>query len=108
MQGNSTTHNRLLLAIDNQIKKLNREIISPQIPQLVLNELKPIMSLVAKARAAYLKELFVITEQVNGEVTSPQQIEKLRDLRTVFEELVQATQALETAIERGYLEVSQK
>jgi len=108
VQSNSTHHNRLLLAIDNQIKKLNREIIGPQIPKLILEELKPIMSLVAKARAAYLKELFVIAEQVEDEVSSLQQIEKLHSLRTIFEELVHATQALETAIERGYLEVSQK
>ncbi|MET0094716.1 MAG: hypothetical protein ABW120_14340, partial [Sedimenticola sp.] len=53
-----TDNNRLLLEIDKTIRELNRDAINPQIPELMLDDLTPVMALVARSRAIYLRELF--------------------------------------------------
>jgi len=98
-------NNRLLLEMDRTIRELNRSCINPAIPELTTEDLAPVMALVARARAAYLKEMFDITAVVGDGLPSPDQIRQLRNLRLTFEELVAGTQALETAIQRGYLDV---
>ncbi|OOZ37248.1 hypothetical protein [Solemya velesiana gill symbiont] len=98
-------NNRLLLEIDKTIRELNRDIINPQIPQLMLDDLTPVMKLVARSRAMYLKELFDIANIAGDGLPSPDQIRQLREMRESYEELVAGAQALETAIQRGYLDV---
>ena len=105
MSGESFSHNRLLLEIDKTIKELNRQLINPLVPELKIADLTPIMALTAKARGLYLKELLKVASDVGGEMPSGEQIGKLKQLRENYEELVTASQALETAIERGYLDV---
>ena len=100
------SNNRLLLEISNKIRELNHSTINPVIPDLTLDDLNPVLNLVARARAAYLKELFDIAGVVDNESPSPSQIKQLNQLRTTYEELVIGVQALETAIERGYLDVN--
>ncbi len=99
-------NNRLLLEIDAARSELNRQVINPLFGKLTVDALTPVMTMVARARAAYLKELFDLPECA-GEASGPQagQIQKLKLLRITFEELVSASQAMETAIERGYLDV---
>ena len=63
------------------------------------------MGLAARSRAAYLKGLFDMIEVTGESMPTPDQVNKLRQLREAFEELVTASQALETAIQRGYLDV---
>lgn len=103
---NSVDHNRLLLEISKSMKDLNRSIINPKIAELRLSDLTPVIEMVAKSRAAYLLELFDIAKIVDGDLPSPNQIKHLRHLRETFDELVRGAQALETAIERGYLDVN--
>lgn len=105
MASGELDHNRLLLEIDNRIRELNRRIINPVIPELALDDLSPVLKLVAMARAAYLKELFDLAGVVGEQIPSPGQVTKLSHLRTTYEELVTGVQALESAIERGYLDV---
>jgi hypothetical protein len=50
----STENNRLLLELDKTIREINRRVINPEIPELSLNDLNPIMELVARARSNYL------------------------------------------------------
>jgi uncharacterized protein YfkK (UPF0435 family) len=100
-------HGRLLLEIDTKIKTLNKEIIDPMIPELKIEDLTPVIKLVAQIRGAYLKEFFDISASSDG-VPSHDQIKRLRELRIAYEEFVSASQAMETAIERGYLEVEEK
>ena len=100
------SNNRLLLEISNKIRELNHSTINPVIPDLTLDDLNPVLNLVARARAAYLKELFDIAGVVDNKIPSPGQIKQLNHLRTTYEELVIGAQALETAIERGYLDVN--
>lgn len=97
--------NRLLLEIDKTLGELNREIINPVLPEIGLEEVVPVMRMVARARAAYLKELFVMAAAVGDRLPSTEQIKNLRYLRVTYDELVNAAKALETAIQRGYLDV---
>lgn len=106
MAPESLDHNRMLLEIDRTIRDLNRSTINPMIPELTLNDLCPVMELVARARGLYLKELFEVTEISGDQMPSQDQIGRLKKLRENFEELVKGAQALETAIERGYLDVN--
>jgi len=103
----SVDSNRLLLELDKAIRELNREVINPAIPELTLEDLHPVMAMVARTRAAYLNGLFSVTQMVEDKPT-PDQIRELRELREAYEEMVKAAQALETAIQRGYLDVSVK
>ena len=96
---------RLLLKLDKAIREVNREIINPQIAQLKLTDLNPVVTMVAHARADYLKILFEIANQTENIRPTPAQIEKLKQYRETYEELLHASVALETAIERGYLDV---
>lgn len=105
MKSDYTNTNRLLLEMDKTLRELNRAIINPAIPELSLADLAPIMTMTAHARAAYLKELFDIAQVVGEGTLSPDQIQKLRSLREGYDELVKASQALETAMERGYLDI---
>jgi len=105
MAGGELDNNRLLLEISSRIRELNRRIINPVIPELALDDLSPVLKLVAMARAAYLKELFDLAGIVGDQIPSPGQVTQLSHLRSTYEELVTGVQALESAIERGYLDV---
>lgn len=103
MSGNNQ---RLLLEIASAIKEANRQRINPAIKELKVDDLKPVIEMVATARAEYLKEMFNLAEKMNGELPTIDQVKHLRYLRMMFEELTSGSQALETAIERGYLDVN--
>ena len=97
--------NRLLLQLERAIKELNQETINPLLPELTLAGLNPVMSMAAKTRANYLKELFDLANSCDENIPGAHQIENLRTLRLAYEEMVAGAQALETAIQRGYLDV---
>lgn len=101
----STSNNRLLVELHKLMRDTNQEIINPRIKELQLADLKPLIEMVATARATYLEEMFSLAETQQGEPPSPDQIKHLRHLRIIFEELSYGAKALETAIERDYLEV---
>ena len=96
------------MEIGRKIKTLNKEIIDPMIPELTLEQLTPVIKIVAQIRGAYLKELFDISTTVGDGTPTQDQIQRLRGYRVAYEEFVAASQAMETAIERGYLEVEEK
>lgn len=100
-----TDNNRLLLELERKIREINRAIINPEFPHIGIEDISPVMRMVANSRAAYLKELFDIGKSSEEGTPSPEKINKLRQLRETYEEMVQATKALETAIQRGYLDV---
>ena len=101
----SIDNNRLLLKIDTTIRDINREVINAAIPELKMSDISPVMDLVARTRANYLKELFDLAEVAGNGMPSPEQIRQLGVLRETYEELVKGSQALETAIQRGYVDV---
>ena len=98
--------NRVKLQLETMIREINRDIINPQVPELKVEDLEPILKLVASSRAAYLKELFEVAGV--AKTTASADADHFRQLkmhRETYEELLAASQALETAIERGYLDV---
>lgn len=97
--------NRLLMQFEKAVREINQEEINPRITELKLNELNPVVKMVAKARARYLKGLFDLSNILEGDTPTPEQINKLKIMRETYEELVAGSKALEIAIERGYLDV---
>lgn len=99
------TNSRLLLELHNACKDVNRTIINPRIKELKLSDLSPLIKMVASARAAYLEEMFNLANSLDGRLPTTDQLKHLRYLRLTFEELSSGSKALETAIERGYLDI---
>lgn len=104
---NSDT-NRLLLEYEQLLKTINREVINPEINVISLEDLHPIAGLVARARANYLKRLYEIAQAHNDSKTLPNEpeIKELKQLRSIFLELVEGSKSIETAIQRGYLDIN--
>lgn len=100
----STDHNRLLLEIEKIRRDVNRAILNPEIPELSIEDFRPIVTMAARARLAYLQELFDIA-RLDPDVPSHEQIQMLARQREAYEELRAAVNALETAVDRGYLDV---
>lgn len=101
----TTTNSRLLIEIKKKIKDVNRDTINPRFDELRLDDLVPAIEMVAKARADYLQEVFKLANTEGGKAPTTEQLKRLRHLRLTFEELAHGTQAMECAIERGYLDV---
>ncbi len=99
---------RLLLEINNAVAEVNRRTINPVLQQLNLEQLKPMIEMVAQSRADYLQCFFGLTNQEKKDASDQSHIKRLAGLRLRYEELLKAMQALETAIEREYIDVSRK
>ena len=97
-------NNRMMLEIERLRRSINRDIIGPQISELTLAGLTPVVTMVAEARAAYIKSVFDLATEREG-APSAAQISTLREHRLAFAELVDAANAVETAISRGYVDV---
>lgn len=95
---------RILLSLDQYRKKINREKINPGVEPLDLDRLQPVITMVADMRATYIKKLFELAEGEEA-LPSAEQIDELARLRKGYSELVDATNAMEVAIERGYLDL---
>jgi hypothetical protein len=96
---------RLLMQYEQMVRDINRETINPEIPELQLEDLRPVAHMIAKARAKYLKELFNLAKIAEAHALQAEQIKRLATLRRYYEELVSGSKALEVAIERGYLDI---
>ncbi len=101
----STENRRLLIAFESELREINRQTINPAFAKLKLADLKPVMLMVAKARARYLRALYDTALKAPDNTPNAADIEHLTQLRHVYEELLKGSQALETAIEREYLDV---
>ena len=97
--------NRLLMALERSMREINREVINPEIPALTIDDLRPVLHLVAKARASYLKALLDLGARVDDAQAAAGELDELARLRREYEELASAAKALETAIQRGYLDI---
>jgi hypothetical protein len=97
--------NRLLMELERTMRNINREVINPEIESLTVDSLKSVLCLVASARARYLKAFFDLGGDNEEQRPTESQFQELSRLRHEYEELVSAAKALETAIQRGYLDV---
>lgn len=102
---NEFDKNRLLLEMNKTLREVNREVLNPAIPELKVDDLRPAINLVARARLAYLNEFMQLADSVDKGLPTLEQIKKLRYLHQTYDELVAGMQALQTAIERHYLDV---
>ena len=97
---------RMLLMFEQSVRQINKEEINPKIPELKLKDLHPVIQLVARARAKYLKELMNIANITESDqLPSPEQIKRLDDLHNTYQSLLNGSKAVEIAIDRGYLDV---
>lgn len=101
--------NRLLMQFEQLLKASNREHINSAIEELCTNDLQPIVDLVARSRAGYLQHLYELCKSYEGkeEYPSVEEMQKLRAHRLRFEELAEGSKALETSIQRGYLDLKE-
>lgn len=104
----STDNKRLLLEIDTSIRDINRRTINPVIPELKLSDLHPVIEMVARARADYLRAFLELATEGPPREPTNEAIAELAQRREHYEELIKAMQALETAIEREYLDVHKR
>lgn len=102
----STEISRLRLAFEQQMRTINRDTLNPMIEELTLEDLEPMLRMVAEARGNYLKAVLEIANTSGGHLPDDPQIKSLHQHRIRYDELVSAAQALETAIQRGYLDIS--
>lgn len=98
-------NNRLLMELERSMRSINREIINPQIHELTIDGLRPVLRLVAQARARYLKAFFDLGDRPSDDEIDSDDLARLEKLRREYDELSDAARALETAIQRGYLDV---
>ncbi len=99
--------NRLLMQFEHLLKQANRERINPEIEELAIDDLNPIVDLVARSRAAYLKELYELSKKYHGEdaLPSPDELEHLKASRARFLDLADGAKSIEICIQRGYLDL---
>ena len=79
----------------------NREVIGATLGQADASTFQRLAVAAAHARALWVAEALAITETLSG--LEPRQAQRLADLRTNYEELTEAYEALRRMVERGYL-----
>ncbi len=99
--------NRLLMQFEHLLKQANRERINPEIEELAIDDLKPIVDLVARSRAAYLKELYELSKRYYGkdDLPSTNELEQLKAARARFLDLADGAKSIEICVQRGYLDL---
>jgi hypothetical protein len=97
---------RLLIELDRAMREINRDTLNPLLNELTPGDILPIMEMVAKARGHYLQELFKLAKlSTEGQELNADKVKELRFSRLIYKELIEASHALDIAIERGYLDV---
>jgi hypothetical protein len=81
----------------------NREVIHSQIPNLNREAFQQLAVMVARFRANYLDAAIKLSQGVNS--LDPAYLNDLKAKRELFEEGRSAFEALERAIERGYVDI---
>ena len=99
------SNKRLLLELDKHRRDINKLTINSSVDDLNLDKLKPVVDIVANSRAAYIGALMKLSNSKSDTSPSIEEMDQLREKRLEFEELVAATNALEVAIERGYVDI---
>lgn len=99
---------RMMLAFEQQLRETNREIVNPMVEAVHLDNITPVLSMVAKARGHYLKAIFELAQATDGELPDDNQIKEIAKSKIRYDQLMAASQALETAIQRGYLDIKTK
>jgi len=99
--------NRFLMQFEQLLRTENREHINPRIEELAVEDLKPIVEMVARSRAMYLEQLYKLCQKYEGseELPSNEEMQRLRAYRNRFIELADGAKSFEISIQRGYLDL---
>jgi len=97
--------NRFLMELDRARRVINREVIAERLPELKLEQLTPMLRMVAHARADYVETFLAVADNASDGVPTTEQLARLKAKRLAFDELVAAANALETVVQREYLEI---
>jgi len=87
--------------IDYAAYDANRKIIGGAIDKIDVQNFQRLGLATAQARARWIATALATTE--HAQTPTPEQIDKLRNLRLTFEELTEAYDAMRRMVERGYL-----
>ena len=71
----------MLLELERSMRSINREVINPEIKELTIDGLRPLIRLIAQARARYLRALFELGDKNSGQTPDARQLEELGRLR---------------------------
>lgn len=104
----SIDNNRLLMELEQHRREINKDTINPAFREMAFETLEPVLTICAQARSSYIECLMTIANDQQDSAPSSKQIEQLKQHRVAYEELVRAANALETVIERGYVDVTPK
>ncbi len=99
--------NRLLMQFDHLLRQANRDRINPVIEELEIDDLKPIIDLVARCRASYLKHLYDLSKKYSEseQLPSSDELKRLKAYRNRFLDLADGAKSIEICIQRGYLDL---
>jgi len=99
--------NRLMMQFKLMLQKANRDHINPEVEALSIEGMKPIVDLVARSRARYLKHVYQLCKkyQASDAFPSEDELQKLKSLRSCFLDLTDGAQSFEISIQRGYLDL---
>lgn len=99
------SNKRLLLELDKHRRDVNKKVISSNVDDLNIDKLKPVVDMVANSRASYIGALMKLSNSKSDSSPTIREMDELKEKRKEFEELVAATNALEVAIEREYVDI---
>lgn len=94
--------NRFLLEIESAIAKANREALKARVGTLTRSRMESLAAEVAEIRADYIHAAFNAEWSEKG-----LQASRLHEKRVLFSEAVAAFEALERAVERGYVDIAE-
>lgn len=98
-------YKRFLNEVEQAIQFANREIINKRIPNLCKDDILTFAVSVGRLRAHYLEAAFKLAVNESGEPPNDDTIDELSHRRTMYEEARKAFDALNYAIERGYVDL---
>lgn len=96
---------RLILEFEHRLRQVNRDRINPEIQDLSIDGLMPVIDLVARCRASYLKKLFELSDKYHDSDDFPtsEELKHLKAYRNRYMEVADGSKSLEASIQRGYL-----
>lgn len=97
--------NRLILQFEHLLRQVNRERINPVIEDLSIEDLIPVIDLVARCRASYLKHLYDLSKKYydTDQFPTSDELKKLKAYRNRYIEVADGSKSVEASIQRGYL-----
>jgi hypothetical protein len=97
---------RFLANVETMTRAANREIIHRHLPAVTADTATRMAVLVAELRARYLEAAMRLVDREGGVAPDSGEMAQLARAREMYDEAVQAFEALRRAIERGYVDIA--